>query len=87
MVILGISDPHICVFNDTIYLFSGHDSSPEDRTWTMRDWRVYQTCDLVNWQQINTISPKDNFMGESTIDCWAGDAAMGNITSIFRIEN
>ncbi|MFI3259392.1 MAG: family 43 glycosylhydrolase [Rikenellaceae bacterium] len=75
---IGISDPHFRVFNDTIYLFSGHDGSPEDRTWVMRDWRVYSTTNLVDWEHINTISPKDNYMGEESTDCWAGDGAMRN---------
>jgi arabinoxylan arabinofuranohydrolase len=46
---IGMSDPHVRVFNDTIYLFCGHDSSPDDKIWTMKDWRVFSSSDLTNW--------------------------------------
>ena len=75
---IGMSDPHIRVFNDTVYLFSGHDSSPNDPTWVMRDWRVFSTTDLINWKLETTISPKDNYMGAASTDCWAGDAVARN---------
>lgn len=72
---IGMSDPHIRVFNDTIYLFCRHDSGTEDKVWTMKDWRVFSTTDLVNWTLRDTISPKDNYMDDNTTDCWASDAA------------
>ena len=75
---IGMSDPHIRVFNDTIYLFTGHDSHPDDKTWVMRDWRVFSSTDLINWKLATTISPKYNYMPDSTTDCWAGDAATRN---------
>ncbi|MGB5943967.1 MAG: family 43 glycosylhydrolase [Leeuwenhoekiella sp.] len=75
---MGVSDPHVRVFNDTIYLYSGHDATPLDKTWVMRDWRVFSTTDLRNWTLRDTISPKDNYMDDNTTDCWAGDAATRN---------
>tara|TARA_R110002049_G_scaffold308875_2_gene514625 strand:+ start:2257 stop:3516 length:1260 start_codon:yes stop_codon:yes gene_type:complete len=74
----GVSDPHIRVFNDTIYLFSGHDASPNDKLWVMKDWRVFSSTDLLDWEHVQTISPKDNYMDDNSIDCWAGDAATRN---------
>ena len=75
---MGISDPHIRVFNDTIFLFSGHDSNQNDRTWIMKDWRIFSTSDLVNWSLRETISPKDNYMDNNSSECWAGDAESRN---------
>ncbi|TYA89262.1 carbohydrate-binding protein, partial [Seonamhaeicola marinus] len=75
---IGMSDPHVRVFNDTIYLFTGHDSSPEDKTWKMPDWKVYKTTNLTDWTLINTISPKNNYMNDNSLDCWAGDGANRN---------
>lgn len=72
---IGMSDPHIRVFNDTLYLFSGHDSHPDDKTWVMKDWRVFSSTDLINWKHESTISTKYNYMPDSSNDCWAGDAA------------
>jgi hypothetical protein len=66
------------VFDDTIYLYTGNDSSPEDKTWVMTNWQIYSSTDLVNWEHRGVISPRDNYMGEGSTDCWAGDAATRN---------
>ena len=75
---VGMSDPHIRVFNDTVYLYCGHDTHPDDKTWVMKEWRVFRSVDLINWEQVSTISTKDNYMPDNSTDCWAGDAAMRN---------
>ena len=72
---IGISDPHVRVFNDTIFLFSGHDDTPDDKTWIMKDWRIFSTTDLVHSDLRETIHPKDNYMDNNSTDCWASDAA------------
>lgn len=74
----GVADPHIKVFNNEVYLYSGHDNDPKDRKFTMKDWRVFSTTNLVNWSLKTTISPKDNYMGANNIDCNASDAAEKN---------
>ncbi len=74
----GVSDPHVRVFNDTVYLFSGHDSNPDDKTWVMPNWQVFSTTDLVNWKREAIISPTDNYMENNSTDCWASDAATRN---------
>ncbi|MBJ2175896.1 family 43 glycosylhydrolase [Aureibaculum sp. A20] len=74
----GISDPHIRVFNDTIYLYSGHDAAPNDKTWVMKDWRVFATTNLLDWKHLQTITPKDNYMDDGSEDCWASDASARN---------
>ena len=75
---IGMSDPHVRVFNDTLYLFCGHDSDPSDTTWVMKEWRIFSTVDLINWKLEQTISPLDNYMEDGSTDCWAGDAATRN---------
>lgn len=75
---IGMSDPHVRIFNDTIWLFSGHDDHPNDKTWVMRDWRVFSSTNLLDWKHESTIYPKDNYMGANSTDCWAGDAAERN---------
>lgn len=75
---MGVSDPHIRVFNDTIYLYSGHDASPDDKTWVMKDWRVFSTTNLLDWKLRDTISPKENYMDNNSTDCWASDASTRN---------
>lgn len=75
---IGMSDAHVRVFKDTVFLYTGHDTSPKDSTWIMKDWMIFSSTDLVNWTRRGTILPKDNYMGPSSTDCWAGDAATRN---------
>lgn len=75
---IGMSDPHVRVFEDKLYLYSGHDESPKDRLWVMKDWRVFSSTDLINWELETIISPADNYMKNDSINCWASDAATRN---------
>ena len=73
-----MSDPHTRVFNNKVYLYSGHDSSPTDPLWVMKDWRVFSSTDLIHWELETTVSPEDNYMPDDSTDCWAADAATRN---------
>lgn len=42
------TDPAPFVFGDRLYLLTGHDEARADFFW-MNDWRMYSTCDMVNW--------------------------------------
>ena len=42
------ADPAALVHDDTVYLYTGHDE--DGSTWfTMNDWHVYSSKDMVNW--------------------------------------
>jgi len=71
----GLSDPHVRIFNDRVYLYTGVDGHPDDRDWIMREWRIFSSTDLKDWQEEGVISPAETYMGEGSTDCWAGDAA------------
>ncbi len=75
---IGMSDPHVRVFNDTIYLYTGHDSHPDDKTWVMKEWRVFSSTNLLDWKQRGSISPRENYMDDNSTDCWAADASTRN---------
>jgi len=75
---IGMSDPHVRIFKDSIYLYTGHDADPDSKDWVMKDWRVFSSADLVNWKLRTTISPADNYMDDNSTDCWAADAATRN---------
>jgi len=83
----GMSDPHVRVFQDTLYLYSGHDAHPDDKTWVMKDWRVFASTDLLDWKLVETISPQGNYMDDNSPDCWAGDAATRNGTYYFYFSD
>lgn len=74
----GMSDPHALVVNDTVYMFTGHDVGFGKPDWVMPDWRIYRSTDLISWQHVGTIDPKDNYMGKGHTSCWAGDIVERN---------
>lgn len=44
------ADPAPLVYNDKLYLYTSHDE--DDSTWfTMNDWKLYSTNDMVNWTE------------------------------------
>jgi arabinoxylan arabinofuranohydrolase len=64
------ADPAPLVHNDTLYLFTGHDE--DSSTWfTMKDWHVFSTTDMVNWTHLGSpLSLKSFNWAEK--DAWAG---------------
>lgn len=74
----GMSDPHMLVVDDVCYVFTGHDVGVGVTDWVMPDWRIYRSEDLVSWEHVGTIDPRDNYMGEGSTDCWAGDIVERN---------
>lgn len=70
------ADPAPMVYNDTLYLYTGHD---EDKsTWfTMNDWRCYSTTDMVNWTDHGSPLSLKTF-GWAKKDAWAGQCIFRN---------
>ncbi len=84
---IGMSDPHMRIFNDTLYLYCGHDNHPDDTTWVMKEWRVFSSPNLLDWNLAGTISPEDNYMDDLSRDCWAGDASSRDGTYYFYFSD
>ena len=67
-------DPAPYVHGDTLYLFVDHD---EDETeggyFTMKDWLLYSTVDMVNWTYRGTPITSKTFSSwaKQDNDCWA----------------
>ena len=48
---LYTADPAVLVDGGRVYLFAGRDEAPpEGKDFVMHEWRVFSTCDMVNWQ-------------------------------------
>lgn len=48
---LYTADPAVLVDGGRVYLFTGRDEAPpEGKDYVMHEWRVFSTCDMVNWQ-------------------------------------
>eukprot|EP01052_Picozoa_sp_SAG31_P036803 SAG31_NODE_4646_length_3072_cov_4.380760_1_plen_387_part_00 len=71
---VSIADPHIHIFDGVAYMYAGRDLSAESVGFSMPDWHVWRSNDLVHWQHVTTIVPTQTYIGEST-QCWAVDVA------------
>ncbi|GIH03080.1 hypothetical protein Rhe02_11470 [Rhizocola hellebori] len=70
------ADPAPLVFNGRVYLYTGHD---EDGStfFTMREWRVWSSADMVNWTDHGSPMNLATFSWASS-DAWAGQAIFRN---------
>ena len=74
-------DPAPYVHGDTLYLFVDHD---EDETvngyFTMKDWLLYSTVDMVNWTYRGTPLTSETFSAwaKQGNDCWASQCIERN---------
>jgi len=70
------SDPAPTVYNDTVYVYTGHDE--DGSTWfTMNEWRVYSSTDMVNWTDLGSPLNYRSFNWASG-DAWAGQCIERN---------
>ena len=64
------ADPAPMVYNDKVYLYTTHDE--DNSTWfTMNDWRLYTTSDMVNWTDHGAVLSYTDFS-------WAKGGCMGS---------
>lgn len=46
------ADPAALVYQDSVYIYAGHDQAPNDRDqYEMHEWLVYSSADMVNWKE------------------------------------
>lgn len=70
------SDPAPMVYNDTVYVYTGHDE--DGSTWfTMNDWRCFSSTDMVNWTDHGSPLSYKEFSW-SRGDAWAGQCIERN---------
>ena len=70
------ADPAPLVYNGKVYLYADHD---EDNAtfYTMKDWRVYSTTDMVNWTDYGSPLSLASFSWASS-NAWAGQTTYRN---------
>lgn len=75
----GITDPHIKIFDNRYYLYASHDEGPGLDDYTMPDWWIWSSSDLVDWTHECTIDPqRDTYIDYPLKHCFAVDAAERN---------
>ena len=70
----GVCDPHVRIYNDRAYLYATHDKSPDSKDFTMDDWWIWSSPDLVDWTHECTIHPENTYYEKPDSSCWAVDA-------------
>ena len=74
-------DPAPYVHGDTLYLFVDHDEDvTENGYFTMKDWLLYSTVDMVNWTYRGTPLTSATFAkwAKQDNDCWASQCIERN---------
>jgi arabinoxylan arabinofuranohydrolase len=70
------ADPAPLVHNGRVYLYTGHDEDGSTY-FTMKDWRVWSSADMVNWTDHGSPLKVGTFSW-ATSDAWAGQAVYRN---------
>lgn len=70
------ADPAPLVHNGRVYLYTSHDEDGSTY-FTMRDWRVWSSSDMVNWTDHGSPMSLATFSWASA-DAWAGQAIYRN---------
>src|SRR5689334_4762888 len=70
------ADPAPLVHNGRVYLYTGHDEDGSTY-FTMREWRVYSSADMVNWTDHGSPMSLATFSWASS-EAWAGQAVFRN---------
>lgn len=83
---VGMADPHIRIYDDKAYLYATRDAIPNARKFTMPDWHIWSSDDLVNWTLEHSIFPTETYMGESD-RCWATDIEKRGNNYYFYFSN
>ncbi|KAF9054291.1 glycosyl hydrolase [Panaeolus papilionaceus] len=73
---LFTADPAPVVYNDRVYLFTGHDEDGST-TYNMRDWRLYSSSDMANWQDHGVMMSLATFSWANA-NAWAGQVIARN---------
>ncbi len=70
------ADPSPMVYNGKVYLYTTHDE--DNSTWfTMNDWKLYTTEDMVNWTDHGVILSYKNFSW-AKMNAWAAQCIERN---------
>jgi arabinoxylan arabinofuranohydrolase len=72
------ADPSPMVYNDTVYLYTGHDED-DAIGFKMQNWLLYTSTDMVNWTDHGVIASLKNFKWVSVDNgAWAAQCVQRN---------
>lgn len=62
------ADPAPLVYNNTVYLYTGHDLDTATTGYKMNDWKCYSSTDMVNWTDRGSVLSVTTFKWASQTD-------------------
>ena len=71
------ADPAAMVYNDTVYLYTGHDEAKGREMFTMRDWLCFSSKDMQTWTAHGPIMRVTDFKW-AVQDAWASQVVPRN---------
>ena len=74
----GANDPHIRIIDEIAYLSASHDKSVDNTGFSMEDWWLWSSDDLVNWKLEYTLKPEETYIGKPFNQCWETDFVKRN---------
>ncbi|KAF4982261.1 hypothetical protein FDECE_17550 [Fusarium decemcellulare] len=77
------ADPAPLVHDGRVWLFTGHDED-NSTNFNMRDWRLFSTDDMANWQHHGVVMSLDTFSWASE-NAWAGHVIARNSRFYFYV--
>ncbi|MGL1959213.1 MAG: glycoside hydrolase family 43 protein [Colwellia sp.] len=72
------ADPASIVDGDTLWLYAGHDFEGGQKGYVMKDWLVFSTKDMKNWQEYEVPLKITDFSWAKSGDAYAGHVAKRN---------
>lgn len=73
------ADPAPMVYNDTLFVYTTHDLHTTSNFFTMYDWQLFSTTDMVNWTAHGTVASLDDFEWSDVENgAWAAQAIERN---------
>lgn len=72
------ADPAPLIYNDTIFLYTGHDED-DAKGFKMYDWLLYTSTDMVNWQEHGAVATLKDFKWcDKDNGAWAAQTVQRN---------
>ncbi|MDR0541674.1 MAG: family 43 glycosylhydrolase, partial [Dysgonamonadaceae bacterium] len=71
------ADPAAMVYNNTVYLYVGHDEAKGNELFTMNEWLCYSSTDMKTWKAHGPIMRVTDFKW-AIKDAWAAQVVERN---------
>ena len=72
------ADPAPLVYNNRVYMYTGHDSDAASGNYNIANWKCYSSADMVNWTDHGVVLTPSQFSWATTKDASAAQCVYRN---------